>query len=151
MPDSDNTSVRLDVWLWAVRLFKTRNLSAEACRNGRVQCNGQRLEKPGRRVRVGDVLSVEQGPLVRTLKVRAVLDRRVGAKLVEDYCEDLTPEEAYTKAAEIRRREKEGEVVRESGTGRPTKRERRELENVLNPDEKKEALFRTWMQRSKKP
>jgi len=125
-------SVRADVWLWAVRLFKTRSQSAEACRAGRIRINGQNL-KPARQVRPGDTLDVEKKkPLVRTVRVRALLTMRVGAKVVDEYMEDLTTEETYARAAEARRlvREAPG-AVREEGAGRPTKKDRRNLDDVM--------------------
>ncbi|MCB1235979.1 MAG: hypothetical protein KDM91_12995 [Verrucomicrobiae bacterium] len=139
-------TARADVWLWAVRLFKTRTQAADACRLGRVRCQGQAV-KPSRALRVGDELTVEteSGDLVRTVAVRAVLKRRVGAKLVADFLEDRTPPE-LCEAAAARRRERalaEPEP-REAGTGRPSKKERRDLDEVLAEAEDREALYRKF-------
>lgn len=103
--------------------------------------NGQRV-KPGRQVREGDEVVVELGPLMRTVAVRRVLTRRVGAKEVPIYLEDRTPEEAWEKAAEIRRRNREGAMTWDEGSGRPTKRDRRELEEVMAESGEREALYR---------
>ncbi|MCB1061689.1 MAG: RNA-binding S4 domain-containing protein [Verrucomicrobiae bacterium] len=134
-------SVRVDVWLWAVRLFKTRTLAAEACKKNQVSVNGQRV-KPARQVRVGDELIVKKGALVRTVAVRALLSKRVAAKEVESYLEDRTTEEAWAAAAEARQRQKEGGLSRDDGAGRPTKKERRELDDIMVEAEEREALFR---------
>jgi len=91
--------VRLDKWLWAVRLYKTRSLAAQACHLGRVQIAGQRL-KPARLVRVGDLLTAVIGDVTRTVRVVGLLDQRVGAKLVPNYLEDLTPASEYEKRRE---------------------------------------------------
>ena len=136
-------SVRADVWLWAVRLFKTRSQSAEACRAGRIRMNGQNV-KPARQVRPGDTLDVEKNkPLVQTVRVRALLTRRVGAKLVDDYMEDLTTEETYARAAEARKSVREAPgPTREEGSGRPTKKERRSLDDALNETSDRESFYR---------
>lgn len=141
MSDVPIDSARVDVWLWSVRLFKTRSLSGEACRKGQVRIAGQRV-KPGRQVRVGDEIVVTRGPLVRTLAVKSILTRRVGAKEVEIYLEDRTPDEAWEKAADFRRRDREAGVEREDGAGRPTKKERRDLDEVIAESEAREAHFR---------
>lgn len=138
---TDDDSARVDVWLWSVRLFKSRTLAGEACKKGRVEVNGQRV-KPARQVREGDEIMVKKGPLVRTVAVRETLTRRVGAKEVPTYLEDRTPEEAWEKAAEIRRRNREGIPDREEGSGRPTKKDRRDLEEVMAEAEEREALLR---------
>ncbi len=116
-------SVRLDKWLWAVRLFKTRTLAAAACQGGHVKIHGQRA-KPAHTVRVGEIIEVQQGEMRRTVKVLAPLERRLGAREVPAYLEDLTP------PAERRRPEEprlEPLFHRPKGAGRPTKRERRRL------------------------
>lgn len=141
--DSDQ-SVRADVWLWAVRLFKTRSQSAEACRAGRIRINGQPL-KPARQLRPDDTLEVEKKkPLIQTVRVRALLTRRVGAKLVPDFMEDLTTEETYARVAEARRvvREAPG-AIREEGAGRPTKKDRRNLDDAMNEASDRESFYRT--------
>ena len=119
--------VRLDRWLWAVRLYKTRTFAAAACRGGHVTIGGQRV-KPSHSVRISEVISARTGEITRTVKVTALLDRRVGPKLVENFLEDMTPASEYLRA--IRAREELGAPQRERGAGRPTKKERRQLESL---------------------
>lgn len=123
-------SVRLDVWLWATRLFRTRSQASEACKNNRIEINGQK-GKPARQVRIGDRLRVNRGQLVQEVEVRATLDKRVGAKLVPVYLIDHTSEEEYERAAAIRRENRLGSPLREAGSGRPTKKDRRELDELM--------------------
>ena len=125
MPES--SEVRLDKWLWAVRLYKSRSLATEACHGGHVKVNGHPA-KPARAVRVGDLIVASTGEITRSVKVIALLEARVGAKLVPRYLEDLTPPEEYEK-----RREKSFAPVglRPKGAGRPTKRDRRVLESFF--------------------
>lgn len=125
---SDETA-RIDLWLWAVRFYKTRSLAAEACRKGWVRVGGQRV-KPGRGIRVGETLVLRHQNLEKTVVVRGVLKRRVGAKVVDQYCEDRTPPEVYARAEEQRKLNACSGLVRERGAGRPTKRQRREMEEV---------------------
>src|SRR5262249_37643956 len=99
LPMDPNPNHRLDKWLWAVRIFRSRTLATEACASGHVQINGQRA-KPGRSVHVGEIILATNGGLTRTVKVLALLDRRVGAKLVPQYLEDLTPASEYAKQRE---------------------------------------------------
>lgn len=144
-PDPENDSVRLDIWLWSVRVFKTRNLAAQACRKGNVRVLDH-AAKPSRLVRVGDEVSVKRRFLTIKLRVVGLLSRRVGAKLVPDYCEDLTP------AAEIEEARKRASMVAEApkrveGEGRPTKKDRREMDEVAEAEDraKREELFEKWM------
>lgn len=121
--------VRLDKWLWAVRLYKTRSLAAAACANGKVLINGQPA-KPSRAVKGGEILTAVTAEVTRTVKVLGLLGRRVGASMVSQYLEDLTPPEEYQKP-----REKQflpPPLVRPKGTGRPTKKERRSMNPFLN-------------------
>jgi ribosome-associated heat shock protein Hsp15 len=122
---------RIDKWLWAVRLFKTRSLATQACRNGFVTAQGQPV-KPAREVRVGEVYVIRQGDLTRTVKVLAPLDRRVGAKIAAEFAEDLTPATEYLK--QMQKRES-ALLKRERGTGRPTKKERRKIESFLEGED----------------
>jgi ribosome-associated heat shock protein Hsp15 len=116
--------VRVDKWLWAVRLFKSRSLATEACQGGHVKIGGQTV-KPSRDVHVGEVVSALVGRVQRTVKVLALLERRVGAKVVPQDLEDLTPPEEYERA----RREAEPALLQfPKGWGRPTKKQRRKLE-----------------------
>lgn len=118
---------RLDKWLWAVRLFKTRSLAGDACRAGSVEVN-ELPAKPARDVRPGETVIVKQGVVRRTLRVVGVPRSRVGAKLVANFCTDLTPPEEWEKA----RVERLQHVLeREKGSGRPTKRDRRQVDRLF--------------------
>lgn len=116
-----DTSVRLDKWLWCLRLYKTRALATAACRAGAVQVN-QLAAKPAREVRVGEIVDVRLGVMTRTLKVLAIPATRLGAKLVPTHAEELTPPSEFAKAQEQRLQHM---LARERGGGRPTKRDRR--------------------------
>ena len=117
-------SVRADKWLWAVRVFKTRSLATEACRAGHVQINGQPA-KASRYLKIGDLIRAQTGVVLRTVRVVALTAQRVGAARVPEFAEDLTPAAEYQKA-----REKvfPYPVLRPKGAGRPTKKDRREMD-----------------------
>lgn len=123
--------MRLDVWLWSTRLYKTRTIAADACKNNRIKINGQK-GKPARQVRIGDQISVDRGLLVQEVEVIGLLTRRVGAKLVSNYLIDQTPEETYAQAAAVRQTNRMGSPTREPGSGRPTKKERRDLDQLMD-------------------
>lgn len=120
-------TARLDKWLWAVRLFKTRGLAAAAIRGGAVAVNDHPA-KPAREVRAGETVTVRQGLVTRTLRVIGAPVGRVGAKWVPEYCTDLTPPEEFEKRQASR---VQHILARPKGSGRPTKRERRELDRLL--------------------
>jgi ribosome-associated heat shock protein Hsp15 len=120
-------SARLDKWLWAVRLFKTRAQATAAIRAGSVEINA-RPAKPAREVHAGETVTVRQGLILRTLRVVGAPVSRVGAKLVPDYCTDLTPESEYEK---VRQQRLQHVLARAKGSGRPTKRERREVDRLF--------------------
>ena len=122
---SDSDAVRVDKWLWAVRVFKTRSQAAEACKKSRVLIDGD-VVKPGKSITVGTIIDVKKPPLIHTYKVLALAEKRMGAKLVKDYMEDLTPEEELAKL-DMMRFNIDG--YRQRGEGRPTKKERRELDD----------------------
>lgn len=145
----DEQSCRIDLWLWALRFHKTRSLAAEACRKGWVRVNDQRI-KPSRGIRIGDELKVKHQNIEKTLRVKALLKRRVGAKVVDQYCEDLTPAEVYALAEEQRKLNATADLIRDRGTGRPTKRQRRDIEEVMVDAEQREAVYRKWDQGFKK-
>jgi ribosome-associated heat shock protein Hsp15 len=126
-----NPGIRVDRWLWAVRLYKTRTQASAACGGGHVQVNGLPC-KPARLVRPGDLIQARTGEVTRTVKVLAVLQSRVGAKLVGRYLEDLTPASEYEQAREKAR---VSPGLRPKGTGRPTKKERRVLGSFFGLDE----------------
>ena len=121
-------SVRVDKWLWAVRIFKTRSKATEACRKGRVEIDELPV-KPSREVRVGDVLKVKIAPITRTYKVLGAIEKRVSAKLVPQFMQDITPPEEL----EMLKVQKEMNLLRrQKGTGRPTKKERRDLDDFFD-------------------
>lgn len=116
--------VRIDKWLWAVRLFKTRALATEACRLGKVMFESSAV-KPSKTVKEGDVYELTIEQVHRTVRVKQLLNNRVGARLVCDFMEDLTPEEEYDR---IRVAREFAFEKRDRGIGRPSKRDRRKLE-----------------------
>lgn len=121
---------RIDRWLWAVRLFKTRTLATDACRGGKIRVRDEKV-KPSYGVKVGEIVEIQSRPITKRLKVVGLVEKRVGAKLVPEFMEDLTPPEAYlflqqTAAQKVLRRDR--------GTGRPTKRDRREIERLFGED-----------------
>ncbi|OQX72802.1 MAG: RNA-binding protein [Bacteroidetes bacterium 4484_276] len=119
--------VRIDKWLWAVRAFKTRSIASDACRSGKVKLNGQ-VVKPSRDVSVDDVIIVVKNPqFTRTLKIKEILSNRVSAKLVPQYVEELTPKEEYDK---LKKYSELNWERRDRGIGRPTKRERRDIDRL---------------------
>ena len=120
--------VRIDKWLWAVRIFKTRTVASEACKKGRVLI-GETGVKPSRNVRVGEVIKVKKPPVTYSFKVLALAEKRMGARLVPEYMENVTPQEQY-ELLELNRIS--GFVDRQRGTGRPTKKERRDLEQFAD-------------------
>ncbi|HSN50039.1 MAG TPA: RNA-binding S4 domain-containing protein [Bacteroidales bacterium] len=116
--------VRIDKWLWSVRIYKTRSLSTMACKSGKVRIDDH-IVKPSREVRIGDIIQVHLPPIRKTLRVLELLEKRVSAKIVTDFMEDLTPAEEYQK---LTVNKEAGFEYRDPGTGRPTKRSRREIE-----------------------
>lgn len=120
--------VRVDKWLWAVRIFKTRTLAAEACKKGRVSVGGVAI-KPSRTLQRGDVVSVRKPPIEYSFRVKELLGNRVGAKLVPEYMENVTPAAQY-ELLELQRIS--GFVDRAKGLGRPTKKDRRDLDQFAD-------------------
>ncbi len=119
-------SVRIDKWLWAVRIFKTRSQASAACKGGKVKIEGMNV-KASREIKEGEEISVSLAGIAKTIKVKALLRNRIGAKLVDDYMEDLTPQEVYD---EQKLKEKTNLEYRRRGEGRPTKKERRIIERL---------------------
>lgn len=115
---------RIDKWLWAVRIYKTRSIAAEACKKGHISI-GDRTAKPAHNVRVGDIVNVKKAPVTYSFKVLQCAEHRVGAKLVPELMENVTSQEQY-EILEMSRMS--GFVGRARGTGRPTKKERRDLD-----------------------
>jgi ribosome-associated heat shock protein Hsp15 len=118
-------TMRIDKYLWCVRVYKTRTLATEACKNGRVHMK-ENAVKASQKVKEGNLINVRRGGLHMQFKVKAILKSRVGAKLVEQYLEDLTPQEEYDKEFLVKKKQSE---YRDRGMGRPTKKERREIED----------------------
>ena len=122
---------RIDKWLWAVRIFKTRTIAAEACKRGRIMIKGG-LVKPARMVKAGDVIEVRKPPIVYSFKVIQPIEKRVAAKLVSEFMENVTAPDQY----EILEMSKiAGFIDRQRGLGRPTKKDRRELSEFTSPNE----------------
>ena len=122
---------RIDQWLWAARLFKTRNLANQACRGGRVQLSGAAV-KPSHPIRIGDSVAVAQMPIVRQYLVRELAVKRVSAALAQKLLEEITPAADLEKLALFRKDPLSLIFAhRPKGSGRPTKRERRSLEEML--------------------
>ena len=122
--------VRIVKWMWATRIFKTRTIAADACKKNRVMIGGVNM-KPSRMVKVGDVIQVRKPPITYSFEVLALTDRRMGAKLVPNYLKNVTTPDQY----EILEMNKiSGFVNRAKGLGRPTKKDRRELEQFTEPD-----------------
>ena len=128
---------RLDKWLWAARIYKTRSMAAAACKKGQISLNGAQL-KPSRTVRVGDIINVKKPPITYSFKIKQTIEKRVGAKLIPDILENVTPPEQY-ELLEMNRIS--GFIDRARGTGRPTKKERRSLDSFTNTPEYLDDLF----------
>ena len=118
--------VRIDKWLWAVRVFKTRSQATAACKGGKIKIDDQNV-KASREIKEGEEISVSLTVYTKTVRVKALLNNRVGAKLVPNYMEDLTPEEEYDKQKMKNELNRE---YRQRGDGRPTKKERRIIERL---------------------
>ena len=120
------SSARIDKYLWAIRTFKTRSDATEACKGGKVKVAGVNA-KPSKEVKPGDLVQVKKGSITFTYKVLQPLEHRVGAKLVPEYAENLTPEAELEK---LRAPVETFFITRDRGTGRPTKKDRREIEEA---------------------
>lgn len=120
---------RIDKWLWAARIFKTRSIAADACKNGRVTIGGVNV-KPSHTVKAGEVVSVKKPPITYSFKILKTIEQRVGAKLIPEIYENVTDEKQY-ELLEMSRIS--GFVDRARGTGRPTKKERRALDAFVDP------------------
>ena len=120
---------RIDKWLWAARIFKTRSIAADACKNGRVTFNGMNMN-PSRTIKEGDVVSVKKPPVTYSFKVLKAIEQRVGAKLLPEIYENVTDPKQYELLQMSRI---SGFIDRAHGTGRPTKKERRALDAFVDP------------------
>ena len=125
----EGRSVRIDKWLWATRQFKTRSLATEACLAGKVKVNGASA-KPSKSVGVGEVITFRKSGIGKKVEVLGLVEKRVGAKLVCEYLEDLTPKDELE--AEKNRRRERNWAKRPTGMGRPTKSQRRALEEFFD-------------------
>jgi len=124
-----NDDLRIDKWLWATRVFKTRSLATQACKTGKVKVNGLAV-KPSRNVAVEMIITIQVGPITKTVQVLSLLKNRVGAKLVSQYLLDLTPAEELEKL----KLKTELFKPRPRGSGRPTKKERRDMDTWIGWD-----------------
>jgi len=121
---------RIDKWMWATRIFKTRTIAAEACKKGRITINGS-LVKAARTIKVGDVIQVKKPPITYSFKVLQAIEKRVGAKLVPEYMQNVTTPDQYEL---LEMSKVSGFVDRARGTGRPTKKDRRSMEDFTAPE-----------------
>jgi ribosome-associated heat shock protein Hsp15 len=124
-----SNEARIDKWLWAARIFKTRSIAADAIKNGRVTIQGVNV-KPSRMVKVGEVVCVRKPPVTYSFKILKTIEQRVGAKLLPEVYENVTTADQY-ELLEMNRIS--GFVNRQRGTGRPTKKERRALDEFVGP------------------
>lgn len=124
MPHEEN--LRIDKWLWAVRIFKTRSQASEACKKGKILIENIQV-KPSRIIKVGEIVFIKRPPVTYQYKVLALLGKRQSAKIVVDYVADITPDEEKTK---VEMQKYAGFELRDRGVGRPTKRERRLIDDI---------------------
>jgi ribosome-associated heat shock protein Hsp15 len=117
--------VRIDKWLWAVRIYKTRSMAAEACSSGKVKIDGKSI-KPAKEISEGMIIELYKDMMHRKFKVLQLLEKRVAAKLVAEYMEDLTPESEFVNRESVM----SSAFYRKKGLGRPTKKERREIDRL---------------------
>ena len=123
-----NNEARIDKWLWAARIFKTRTIAAAACKKGQVSMNGTTL-KASRTIKAGDVVDVRKPPVTYSFRVLQPIERRVGAKLIPEILENVTTADQYEL---LEMNKISGFIGRAKGTGRPTKKDRRNLEDFQN-------------------
>ena len=123
------SEARIDKWLWAARIFKTRSIAADACKNGRVMVGGTTV-KPSRMVKVGETVSVRNPPVTYSFRILKTIEQRVGAKLLPEIYENVTTADQY-ELLEMNRIS--GFVDRARGTGRPTKKDRRAMDAFVTP------------------
>ncbi|HEY9551299.1 MAG TPA: RNA-binding S4 domain-containing protein [Prevotella sp.] len=123
------TEARIDKWLWAARIFKTRSVAADACKNGRVTINGVNV-KPSHTIKAGETVSVKKPPITYSFKILQPIEQRVGAKLLPEIYENVTDAKQY-ELLEMSRIS--GFIDRARGTGRPTKKDRRAIDAFVDP------------------
>jgi ribosome-associated heat shock protein Hsp15 len=122
----DNKNIRIDKFLWSVRIYKTRSIASDECRKGRIIIKDIQV-KPSRVVVKNEIITVKKPPVNYSYRVIEPIENRVGAKLVENYIEDITPEEEKIK---LDLSQTGGIIFRDKGTGRPTKKERRQIDRI---------------------
>jgi len=120
--------VRIDKWMWMVRIFKTRSIAIEYCKKGRVYIDNNPV-KPSKEIHPNDVISVRKPPITYKFRVKGVPKNRIGAKLVSEYLENITPQDELQK---LDPNFMAFYGSRDRGTGRPTKKERREIDTILD-------------------
>jgi|SRR5574344_807914 ribosome-associated heat shock protein Hsp15 len=131
---------RVDKWLWAARIFKTRSIAADACKNGRVTINGVNL-KPSHIIKAGETICVRKSPITYSFKVLQAIENRVGAKMIPEVLENVTPKEQF----ELLEMNKIGGFVnRARGLGRPTKKDRRSLDDFIMPSDARYGDMMDW-------
>lgn len=121
------SEVRIDKWLWAMRIFKTRTIATDACKKGRITIgtvDAGVIAKPSRMIKVDDIINVRKSPITYSFRVKALTENRLGAKLVPEYMDNITPQSQYDLLEVVKI---SGFIDRRKGLGRPTKREGREL------------------------
>ena len=123
---AEKHTTRIDKWLWAVRIFKTRTMASEACAGGKIKIDGTAV-KGSRNIKKNDIVQVRKGVVKYLYKVRQIAEKRMGAKLVLEFLEDITPKEELAK---LKTAQKQPIQTREKGQGRPTKRERRMMDKL---------------------
>lgn len=121
--------IRIDKWLWVVRLFKTRALATDACKKGKVMLNDTAV-KPSKTIKSGDIIGIKAGPIIRSFKVTGLTQNRINAKLVPEFREEIT---APDQLDLIQLGKLAMQSNRQRGTGRPTKKERRDLDDFFEP------------------
>lgn len=134
------TEERIDKWLWSMRVFKTRTMATDACKKGRVSMGGAYV-KPSRTVKEGDIIEVRKPPITYTFKVLAIPTGRLGAKLVPEYLENLTPQSQYDLLEMSRI---SGFIDRRKGLGRPTKRDARDIASFKEANFTADDFFLDW-------
>jgi ribosome-associated heat shock protein Hsp15 len=125
--------IRIDKWLFAVRLFKTRGLATEACKRGKIKLNESQA-KAAKSIKLGDIINIRQSPMIRSLEVIGLTERRIGAKLVENFAKDITPKEEWDKFYKSKSNRTENQ---NKSQGRPSKKERRLIDQFIKLGEKK--------------
>ena len=118
--------LRIDKYLWSIRVYKTRSEATDACKGGKVKVNGSDI-KPSKVVKLGDMITARKGPVTYTYRVLDLIDKRQGPKLVPNYAENLTPEEEIAK---LRTPVETFFLKRDRGAGRPTKKDRRQMDSL---------------------